>query len=442
MDNLNGKKVGGRGYERALARDVFRKPEEWVPLDGSNVRAPMSNLRDFLEKYYRTEADDDEVRITFPKGDGYVACFVYGRDKSEKESVQRLADAFSRVFPDLARSKPIVRAMEAYIFDGPSDAPSCAIVAEAVLAYGMCDETDSQSMQSTLGFVERAVKAGMRLDDTVWRLHAMAGAIHSCRFAWEKADASFQTALRMAPDEARAHFWYAAFLLAVGRTKEALESIDLRRTRPLGRLTPYIRTLFLYIGRQSRNAYWDLRSMRKSMRTSGVFPGKWPSDRLVPVGSWPGEILAGFLYATLGEAWDVEAMPLGHIQERMAKGLEYTEAGVAHSKIGAFDCLRVIAQCNVLTLNHGNEYYDGKNIAKIRRSLFVEIARNRRRQGPVSLALACLGMGKKALAISYLKRGCDIGHPLMMWLHLWPFFDSLREEPRFRALVKKMNLPG
>jgi hypothetical protein len=33
------------------------------------------------------------------------------------------------------------------------------------------------------------------------------------------------------------------------------------------------------------------------------------------------------------------------------------------------------------------------------------------------------------------------GDSLMMaQLKVWPFFDSLRSEPRFKALLKKMNL--
>jgi hypothetical protein len=34
-----------------------------------------------------------------------------------------------------------------------------------------------------------------------------------------------------------------------------------------------------------------------------------------------------------------------------------------------------------------------------------------------------------------------MGHPLMVWLHLWPVFDPLGEDTRFKALIKRMNLP-
>ena len=34
------------------------------------------------------------------------------------------------------------------------------------------------------------------------------------------------------------------------------------------------------------------------------------------------------------------------------------------------------------------------------------------------------------------------GHPIMAWLHLWPVFDSLREDARFQDLIRRMDLPS
>jgi hypothetical protein len=62
----------------------------------------------------------------------------------------------------------------------------------------------------------------------LWGAHVVAGAIHCCRFAWDKADEAFNAVLRIAHDETRARFWYAAFPLTVGRTEEAKRCVSFR----------------------------------------------------------------------------------------------------------------------------------------------------------------------------------------------------------------------
>ena len=68
----------------------------------------------------------------------------------------------------------------------------------------------------------------------------------------------------------------------------------------------------------------------------------------------------------------------------------------------------------------------------------------RRSQGYVGgflLALPSLGMGDHDRAISWLERGAEERDGLMTYLNLL-LFDPLRSDPRFQALLKKMNFPA
>ena len=57
-------------------------------------------------------------------------------------------------------------------------------------------------------------------------------------------------------------------------------------------------------------------------------------------------------------------------------------------------------------------------------------------------ALLCASLGEKERAIDALTRGEKEGKPSTFWF--WaqsPEFDSIREDPRFKALLRKYRLP-
>ena len=51
-------------------------------------------------------------------------------------------------------------------------------------------------------------------------------------------------------------------------------------------------------------------------------------------------------------------------------------------------------------------------------------------------------LGDKARALSELERAWDIRDSGLLWLKVDPTFDPLRDEPRFRALVERLDFPS
>jgi hypothetical protein len=49
--------------------------------------------------------------------------------------------------------------------------------------------------------------------------------------------------------------------------------------------------------------------------------------------------------------------------------------------------------------------------------------------------------GEKALALGWLERAFREGDTLMVYLKVDPTFDTLRDSPRFQALLRAMNFP-
>jgi tetratricopeptide (TPR) repeat protein len=55
-------------------------------------------------------------------------------------------------------------------------------------------------------------------------------------------------------------------------------------------------------------------------------------------------------------------------------------------------------------------------------------------------ALIYIGMGKKGEALAWLDKAYEEHSPMMAWLKVDPRFDSLRPEPRFQNLLRRVGL--
>jgi tetratricopeptide (TPR) repeat protein len=58
---------------------------------------------------------------------------------------------------------------------------------------------------------------------------------------------------------------------------------------------------------------------------------------------------------------------------------------------------------------------------------------------PFNLALVYLGLGERDRAIDYLERALAADSQMLGWLGYDAIFDSLRQEPRFLALLRRLK---
>jgi tetratricopeptide (TPR) repeat protein len=58
-----------------------------------------------------------------------------------------------------------------------------------------------------------------------------------------------------------------------------------------------------------------------------------------------------------------------------------------------------------------------------------------------SIALIYAGLGEKDQAFAWLDKGYEQRAFLMQWIKIEPRWDSLRTDPRFQDLMRRMGLP-
>ena len=59
---------------------------------------------------------------------------------------------------------------------------------------------------------------------------------------------------------------------------------------------------------------------------------------------------------------------------------------------------------------------------------------------PFDIALVYAGLGEKRQSLEWLERAYEDHSFRLTWIKVWPQLDSLRGEPRFHDLVRRMNL--
>ena len=187
---------------------------------------------------------------------------------------------------------------------------------------------------------------------------------------------------------------------------------------PEDRNTALIRPLFLYVLREYKRAYDELAEQSASWPHITGNMAYYSGDEVLACSNW----LAYVLLTCLSLALNVRS------------SWRYAEAATKDSIAGAFNGLMVVAYCEM------GKMHESFNVNA--RALMEQMEAGLQHQGPLSLALAYMGLGKPEEAIATLEEACGEGHPLMAWLHLWPVLDPLRGLESFKRLVAKMNLPA
>ena len=248
---------------------------------------------------------------------------------------------------------------------------------------------------------EAALKT-LALDETVADTHAaLALVLQYYEWDWVGAGRAYRRALELNPGDSIARVMYGSLLGMLGRAEESItEQRSAVERDPLSPLCRYNLALAFAMARRFDEVI--------AAAQSGIELD--PSCHLLyqPLG-----------YGLVGLGRRDEAVEAFRKQVSISQG-----APIAQAFLGWALAL------------------DGQRQEALRILGELERRRSESYVGGALLAWVRLGLGDHEQAVSWLHHGADERDGMMLFVNKFFAFDPLRSDPRFQALLKKMNFPA
>jgi len=274
----------------------------------------------------------------------------------------------------------------------PTFAPGYEELAMAYFWFGNPDQ-GGPSPKETLPPGRAAATKALQLDPSLAHAHLALGlVVLTSEWNWSEAENQYRIALKLNPNCADCHAAYGGLLAALGRIDEA--NAQTNQAIALDPVNFGYRNWLAAIASFSRQ--YDL-----CIKLAENLGDQWTFSR-------------GVCYA---------------LKKMYPEAIAYLENSVARS--GRRRHLGVLALVYGLA---GRKSETQKIISELKeRSRHQYVF-------PTHFAFAYLGLGDKDQALSWLERAYEEQDPSLFYLKMSPLLDPLRSEPRFQALLRRVNL--
>jgi TolB-like protein/Tfp pilus assembly protein PilF len=240
-----------------------------------------------------------------------------------------------------------------------------------------------------------ALKA-LDLDDSLGEAHVSLASIIEHDYDWTASEREFKRAIELKPGYATAHHWYALSLAARGRMGEAMAEAE--RALELDPTSLVINTVVALVFYHQRE--FD-RAIEQALRTLEL-------DR-----TWaPARLWLAFSYAQKGKLADaLGVLDQASNPSNMLAGVRAEVLALSGDREGARRLLATVE----------NRFA----VEPIPRSIFARIY---------------VALGDRDAAFAWLEKAVEERDQSARTLKSSPQWDSIRSEPRFQALLARMNL--
>jgi TolB-like protein/Flp pilus assembly protein TadD len=283
-----------------------------------------------------------------------------------------------------------------------------AIARDSTFALAYAGLADSYMLLGYLAILRppdafpKARAAALRaiaLDSTLGEAHASLGLITAAYDRnWTAAEARFRRALTLSPNSVYAHMWYATFVLTpLGRHDEAIA--EMRRAEALDPVSLPVRLnvgFRYYYARRYDDAIVEC---QRALELDRNFP--------------PVRAVLGFSYAALGRYDDA-------IREIRAAVADTTVTGVA-----------VLGYVYALA---GRDTEARSVLRTVKeRSTHEYVV-------PLDFSLIHAALGERDEAFRWLRKAYEERAPLIVFINVAAWYDTVRDDPRFAELVRDLGL--
>ncbi|MDA4128509.1 MAG: tetratricopeptide repeat protein [Thaumarchaeota archaeon] len=267
-------------------------------------------------------------------------------------------------------------------------------------SYAMLALNESVPPEQVFPRAKAAAQKALQLDDKLAEAHTSLGLINfQYDRDWSGAESQFRRALEINTNYPPAHQFYADFLKAMGRLPEAIA--QMKRAKELDPLSLSINNGMghvLYLSRQYDEAIEQYRHA-------------------------------------------VEMDP-NFVQGHLWFGRPYLQKGMYNEAIAeVLQAVKLSKESTISLAVLGHAYASAGNIKEAEEILEKLKERAKRQYVPSYwIALIYTGLGTKDEAFTWLERAFQERSSWLAWIKVEPRFDTLRSDPRFVSLLKRMRL--
>ena len=249
------------------------------------------------------------------------------------------------------------------------------------------------------GFIKRALE----LDADLSEAHASLGRLkRSNEWDWTGAEKSFKKAIELDPNNATAIAWYAQMLSFLGRSDEALAMVD--RAIDVDPVTPMVEDVKFSI-LESAGRFDE--GLKLAEQRYNFDKQNQTARRALPT----------FLFHT----------------GQYERALAVTEEMAASDRGRQFVWSSLLA---TLYSKTGNPAKAGEHLEKL------EVMSKESSKADYSLALNYAELGRIDDAFTALEKCFELREERLVWINVDPRLVSLRDDPRFKQIVDKMQFVG
>jgi DNA-binding winged helix-turn-helix (wHTH) protein/TolB-like protein len=246
-----------------------------------------------------------------------------------------------------------------------------------------------------------AVKA-LALDDELAEAHtSLAWILRIHDWNWSDSEREFKRAIELNPNYYNAHMWYSLLLMTLDRKNESLAEIE--RAKELFPTNPIVLENYLAVKFYCGDSN-SLVPIADQIRNLGQDNSKL------------SVILARTFIGT----------------EQYQKLIETSEDFMKAGRVGSF----LLASLAVAYAKAGETEKSNEILGTLEGRAKDDT------ESAFRLAVAYASLARKDDAIAQLQKCVDARDDRLMWIKVEPSFELLRDDPRFREMIKKMNLPS
>jgi tetratricopeptide (TPR) repeat protein len=209
---------------------------------------------------------------------------------------------------------------------------------------------------------------------------------------WPEAEREYQLALKLNPNDAGTHLEYGRFVQALGRNDEALSQMNY-------------------------------------------------AVELDPFNVRVKETMGYVTYAS--RQYDLAIKQFEVLGDDFGLGWAYREKKMYPEAIAALQrsARRSLQNASVLGALAGVYGLDGRRAEALKLIDELKVRDQHHRVSRFFFAEAYAGFGDKEQALTWLERAYEDRDQFMVFINSYPGLDPLRREPRFQALLLRMNFP-